>query len=142
MKIDLVSTANFELGHPWAQCAWLRENAPVHWHEESDGPGFWAITKYDDIRTVSRQPRTFSSYARGTMLAEPDEMGLAAGRQMILNMDPPQHDRFKLLVSRGFTRRTRRPSRIGSRSSRPRSSMRWRRGECDFVADIGPAPPP
>ena len=56
MKIDLVSTANFELDHPWDQYAWLRANAPVYWHPEADGPGFWAITKYDDIRTVSRQP--------------------------------------------------------------------------------------
>ncbi|MEZ5248145.1 MAG: hypothetical protein R2713_02710 [Ilumatobacteraceae bacterium] len=74
MKIDLVSTTNFELTHPWEQYAWLRANAPVYWHEEAEGPGFWALTKYDDIRTVSRQPGTFSSYARGTMLAEPDEM--------------------------------------------------------------------
>jgi cytochrome P450 len=102
-EIDLVSTATFATGHPWEQYAWLRANDPVHWHPEDDGPGFWAITKYDDIRTISRTPALFSSWARGTMLAEPDELGLAAGRLMMLNMDPPQHDRFKLLVSRGFT---------------------------------------
>jgi cytochrome P450 len=102
-EIDLVSTSTFTTGHPWEQYAWLRANDPVHWHPEDDGPGFWAITKYDDIRTVSRTPALFSSWARGTMLAEPDELGLAAGRLMMLNMDPPQHDRFKLLVSRGFT---------------------------------------
>ena len=39
------------------------------------------------------------------MMAEADEAGLAAQRQMMLSMDPPQHDRFKLLVSRGFTPR-------------------------------------
>lgn len=102
-EIDLVSTATFTTGHPWEQYSWLRANDPVHWHPETDGPGFWAITKYDDIRMISRTPALFSSWARGTMLAEPDELGLAAGRLMMLNMDPPQHDRFKLLVSRGFT---------------------------------------
>ena len=72
-------------------------------HPYPEGEDFWALTKYEDIRMVSRQPRLFSSYAKGTMVGDPDEMGLVATRQMMLNMDPPQHDRFKLLVSRGFT---------------------------------------
>ncbi|MCB1001828.1 MAG: cytochrome P450 [Acidimicrobiales bacterium] len=137
MKIDLVSTTNFELTHPWEQYAWLRANAPVYWHEEAEGPGFWALTKYDDIRTVSRQPGTFSSYARGTMLAEPDEMNLAAGRQMMLNMDPPQHDRFKLLVSRGFTPKNAQllADRIAELSSDIVDEVADR-GECDFVTDV------
>jgi cytochrome P450 len=103
--IDLAATASFAHGHPWGQYAWLRANDPVHWHDEVDGPGFWALTKYDDIRMISRQPATFSSYERGVMMQEADEAGLAAQRQMMLSMDPPQHDRFKLLVSRGFTPR-------------------------------------
>ncbi|MEN9507060.1 MAG: hypothetical protein RI958_2986, partial [Actinomycetota bacterium] len=138
MDIDLISAQTFvDRGHPWEQYAWLRANAPVYWHDEADGPGFWAITKYDDIRTVSRQPGTFSSYERGTMLAEPDDMSLAAGRQMMLNMDPPQHDRFKLLVSRGFTPRN--AQRLTSRIdelSRDIVDGVIDRGECDLVADV------
>ena len=62
--IDLVSQRTFsERGHPWEQYAWLRANDPVHWHDEADGPGFWAITKYDDIRTVSRQPASSANAA-------------------------------------------------------------------------------
>lgn len=136
--IDLVSQRTFsERGHPWEQYAWLRANDPVHWHDEADGPGFWAITKYDDIRTVSRQPGTFSSYERGTMLYEPDDMGLAAARQMMLNMDPPQHDRFKLLVSRGFTPRNSQllAGRIAELSTEIIDDVIGR-GECDFVTDI------
>ncbi len=90
-------------GHPWDQYEWLRANAPVFWHDEPDGPGFWAITKYEDIRAISRTPKIYSSYETGVMLPDPDPMGLYAQRLMMLNMDPPQHDRFKLLVSRGFT---------------------------------------
>lgn len=137
MQIDLISPSNFRLDHPWEQYAWLRANAPVFWHEEPDGPGFWAITKYDDIRTVSRQPGTYSSYARGTMLAEPDEMSLAAGRQMMLNMDPPQHDRFKLLVSRGFTPKNAQllAGRVAELSKDIVDDV-VDRGECDFVSDI------
>jgi len=102
--INLIDPEYFaKHGHPWDQYEWLRANAPVFWHDEPDGPGFWAITKYDDIRAISRTPKIFSSYETGVMLPDPDPMGLYAQRLMMLNMDPPQHDRFKLLVSRGFT---------------------------------------
>lgn len=136
-EIDLVSATSYAHGHPWEQYAWLREHAPVFWHPEVEGPGFWAVTRYEDVRRISRQPKRFSSYARGVMLAESDDEGLAAQRQMMLTMDPPQHDRFKLLVSRGFL-------------PKAAEGMRGRieqlateivddvidRGECDFVHDI------
>ena len=122
MEIDLASTSTFAHGHPWEQYRWLRENAPVFSHPEADGPGFWAITNYDDVRTVSRHPRRSSSFARGVMMSEPDDGGLMAQRQMMLSMDPPQHDRFKLLVSRGSRRATPRTSARASPSSPGRSS--------------------
>jgi len=138
MEIDLVSPETFaRSGHPWDQYAWLRANAPVYWHPETDGPGFWAITKHDDVRTISRTPKTFSSYAKGVMLPDPDEMGLMAQRLMMLSMDPPQHDRFKLLVSRGFTPKN-------APLLRPRIEELAReivesalaKGSCDFVGEI------
>ena len=42
----------------------LRAEAPVHWHDEPDGPGFWAVTRYDDVVLVNRDNELFSS-ARG-----------------------------------------------------------------------------
>jgi cytochrome P450 len=136
-NIDLASAASYARGHPWEQYAWLRDNAPVYWHEEVEGPGFWAITKYDDIRAISRQPKLFSSYARGVMMAETDENGLAAQRQMMLAMDPPQHDRFKLLVSRGFTPRNAQTlvGRVADLSREIVDDI-IERGECDLVHDI------
>ena len=117
--------------------AWLRANDPVHWHPEADGPGFWAITKYDDIRMISRQPKLFSSYARGVMMAETDDDGLFAQRQMMLTMDPPQHDRFKLLVSRGFTPRNAQAlaGRVADLSREIVDDV-IERGECDLVHDV------
>jgi len=138
MHIDLVSPETFaRSGHPWDQYAWLRANAPVYWHPEADGPGFWAITKHDDVRTISRTPKTFSSFERGVMLPDPDELGLMAQRLMMLSMDPPQHDRFKLLVSRGFTPKN-------APLLRPRIEELAReivdsalaKGSCDFVSEI------
>ncbi len=135
--IDLTANDAFDGHHPWAQYAWLRANDPVHWHPEADGPGFWAITKYDDIRSISRRPRLFSSAARGISMLEPTEESLAGMRQMMLVMDPPQHDRFKLLVSRGFTPKSaeslrRRIEELAARDHRRRHRAR----ECDFVGDI------
>lgn len=139
-QIDLISPETFaRRGHPWEQYAWLRTNAPVFWHPEpaDSGPGFWALTKYDDVKFVSRTPKIFSSYEKTAMLPDPDEANLFAGRQMMLNMDPPQHDRFKLLVSRGFTPKN-------APLLRPRIEELAReivdavidRGECDFVSEI------
>ncbi|MEY3034791.1 MAG: hypothetical protein RLZ86_1413 [Actinomycetota bacterium] len=89
------------------------------------------------MKTVSRSPKIFSSYEKTAMLPDPDEVNLFAGRQMMLNMDPPQHDRFKLLVSRGFTPKN-------APLLRPRIEELAReivdavveRGECDFVSEI------
>ena len=136
--INLIDPEYFaQHGHPWDQYAWLRANSPVFWHDEPEGPGFWAITKYDDIRAISRTPKIFSSYETGVMLPDPDPMGLYAQRLMMLNMDPPQHDRFKLLVSRGFTPKNApllRP-RI-EELAREILDAAMQKGSCDFVSEI------
>ena len=136
--INLIDPEYFAAhGHPWDQYEWLRANSPVFWHDETDGPGFWAITKYDDIRAISRTPKIFSSYETGVMLPDPDPMGLYAQRLMMLNMDPPQHDRFKLLVSRGFTPKNApllRP-RI-EELAREILDAAMQKGSCDFVSEI------
>jgi cytochrome P450 len=136
--INLIDPEYFAVyGHPWDQYEWLRANSPVFWHDEPDGPGFWAITKYDDIRAISRTPKIFSSYETGVMLPDPDPMGLYAQRLMMLNMDPPQHDRFKLLVSRGFTPKNApllRP-RI-EELAREILDAAMQKGSCDFVSEI------
>ena len=136
-EIDLVSTDAFLNGHPWHQYAWLRAHDPVHRHTTHDGEPFWALTKYDDIRAVSRNPKLFSSHASGVMVGTPDVAGLAAQRLMMLNMDPPQHDRFKLLVSRGFTPRN--APRLGPRITQLAAEIIddvIEAGECDLVRDI------
>lgn len=61
MKIDLVSPQSYASGHPFAQYAWLRENAPVFWQEEANGPGYWAVTRYKDVWDVDRNFSDFSS---------------------------------------------------------------------------------
>jgi len=48
-----------EYGFPWAEWDLLRRDAPVFWYERDDVEPFWAITRYDDVMTVSNHPEVF-----------------------------------------------------------------------------------
>jgi cytochrome P450 len=89
--------------HEWF--AELRRNDPVHWNAERDGGrGFWAVTRYDDIRTVHRDVETYSSELGGTSLEDLDDEQIKA-RKSMLDMDPPRHDELRGLIARRFTPR-------------------------------------
>ncbi len=103
--IDLTDSKKFVAGVPHEWFSFLRRNAPVHWHEEADGPGFWAVTGYDDCNTVNRDYGLFSSHAKGTFLWDMDEEQLLQQQLVMLNMDPPIHTRYRRLVNKGFTPR-------------------------------------
>jgi len=137
MTIDLLDLQAYADGPPHEQLRWLREHDPVHWHAEPNGPGFWAVTRYDDVVTVSRDAHTFSSWAGGTMLDDSPPEFLAGIRLMMLNMDPPQHTKLRALVNKGFT-----PRMVAGLEGRVRDLARRivdavaPRGACDFVADV------
>ena len=80
----------------------LRAEDPVH----ECAPGFWAVSRYEDIRNLSRDPGHFCS-GRGALVNDPlrtTEAAMGGGRS-ILHMDPPQHAAFRGLVNRRFTPR-------------------------------------
>jgi cytochrome P450 len=89
----------------------LRDTEPVSWQDEHevdgwpDGPGYWAVTRYDDVRHVLRTPADFSSSLGATQIRDPDPADLPFIRRMILNMDPPEQVRLRTLVTGAFTRR-------------------------------------
>ncbi|HEY5026030.1 MAG TPA: cytochrome P450 [Acidimicrobiales bacterium] len=103
--IDLTDSRNFVTGVPYEWFAYLRRNAPAYWHEETDGPGFWAITRHEDCVTVNRDAQRFSSYRKGTFLWETPEDQLEEQRLLMVTMDPPVHTRYRRLVNKGFTPR-------------------------------------
>mgnify|MGYP006921752124 FL=1 len=52
--VDLADIFRFTKGQPWADFARMRTDAPVMWHPEPfDGPGFWALTRYEDVHRVN-----------------------------------------------------------------------------------------
>lgn len=101
---DLTDHDAFTSVVPHATFQRLRRDDPVSWWDEDDGSGFWAVTRYEDALTVSRDVDRFSS-AQGIRLEEMDAEELEARRTM-MELDPPDHTRLRRLVSRGFTRRT------------------------------------
>jgi cholest-4-en-3-one 26-monooxygenase len=108
MALDIITPEIYETnGFPTGDFRRLRREAPVFWHEDPAGgmPGFWAVTRYDDVVHVSRHPELFSSHARTSMFNEFAEDDLALYQLMMLFMDPPQHTRQRTFVNRGFTPR-------------------------------------
>ena len=69
MKLDtnLVDAASYASGPPHALFARMRAEAPLCWHPEPSGPGFWALTRHADVLSVSRDAATFSSARGGYM---------------------------------------------------------------------------
>src|SRR5277367_2021601 len=103
--VDLSDSRSYVAGVPHAWLAHLRRHDPVHWQDEPGGPGFWAITRYEDCVTVNRDYERFSSAAQGTMPFELDADEIAQQGLIMLNMDPPLHTRYRRLVNKGFTPR-------------------------------------
>ncbi|MCX6519407.1 MAG: cytochrome P450 [Actinobacteria bacterium] len=101
---DITDPDAYVNGVPYATFERLRRDDPVSWWDEHDGgKGFWAITRYDDLLAVSRQVEIFSS-AQGITLEEMGADDFHARRNM-LEYDPPEHTRYRRLVSKPFARR-------------------------------------
>jgi cytochrome P450 len=122
----------------------LRRERPVSWHgpfesvlvepEESTG-GYWALTRYEDVRHVSRNPRMFCS-GRGVMLDDAPPEFLEAS-QSFLAMDAPRHTKVRGLVNASFT--PRQVARIEDRivaNARLIVDELLERGDCDFVEHV------
>ena len=101
---DITSHDTFTNGVPHATFNRLRAHDPVHWTSETEGSGFWSILRYDDALAVSRDYEAFTS-TKGIRLEEMDEDQLRA-RGTMMELDPPEHTRYRRLVNKGFTRRT------------------------------------
>lgn len=133
--IDLLDPATFAAGQPHDAFRWLRENDPVHWHDEPNGRGFWAVTRHADVRAVGRDPATFSSAP--TIMIPDDEVMEVGDHQMMLMMDPPRHTQYRRLLNSKFTPRAVAliEARIGELAHRIVDAVAGR-GECDLVSDV------
>jgi cytochrome P450 len=100
---DILSHDTYTLGVPHAAFKRLRDSSGLTWIPEADGTGFWAVTRYDDVLTVSKNPQVFSS-AKGIRLEDMNAEETEARRTM-MELDPPQHTAYRRLVGAPFSRR-------------------------------------
>jgi cytochrome P450 len=141
-ELEEVLVSDLELwrdGPPHELFRRLRSECPVHWTSSiPDYPGeagYWSVTRPEDIHAVSRDWRTYSSQLGG--ITATGVFPLELIRAMFIGMDPPRHDRLKMLFQAGFT-----PRRIAAHEPAIRSIVvdvldRLRgRTECDLVADV------
>jgi cytochrome P450 len=135
-EINLTDPELYSHGDPYAVWKWLRANDPVHWHPPAMLPGFWVLTKYEDVRAVYRDPATFSS--AGGILLRPESHGEdpGGGRTLALT-DPPRHRQLRALVDDWFSPRSIRLLETEMRAVAHDIVMRaLERETCDFVTEI------
>jgi cytochrome P450 len=140
--VDLTDPDTFAKGMPYEAFRELRRRAPVAWHPFKDGPGFLALTGYDDVLAVSRDSTTWSSQETGVFYDIPRPEDAYQLTLMMLTMDPPRHTKLRSLVSKGFTPRqvARLNDHIADMSRQIVDDV-IEQGECDFVEDVAGALP-
>ena len=101
--VDLSDPELYATGNPHKVWTHLRETAPVFFQQHAYGPGFWAITRYDDVVRLSSDRRLSSSGGR-TTTGTPAAAD-AAIADILVCTDPPRHTQLKALVNKAFTPR-------------------------------------
>lgn len=124
-QIDLLDL-DINIDDPWPLYQWLRDEAPAYWDEKNQ---LWAVSRYEDVLGVSKDPETFWS-SEGTRPGLPPDPSL-------INQDGEQHTRQRGLVSKGFT-----PRRVAQLEDHVRRIVgelldaALPRGRMDVVADL------
>lgn len=138
MSSDLLDAKTFAAGHPVDVYHQLRSQPKLHWNPEPKGPGFWAVTRYDDVFAVDHDFQAYSSEPT-IMIEDPLEatQGATGDAKMMLMMDPPHHTAFRKLIRGEFTR----PAADGKQSrlqalARQIVNEVIEKGECDFVSQV------
>ena len=135
---DLTAPETYQGGVPREVFKYLRNEQPIYWHDapETD-TGFWAVTRQKDLDFISKNPLLFSSAEKSCLPWESDPERVAIMRQQLINMDPPQHLKYRRLVRNAFT-----PKNVDSYEPRFREVAKTiveravAGGECEFVEDI------
>lgn len=105
MNIDVYNPDNYTNGIPHAQFAWLRENAPVYWHQHPDCGGYWVVSRHADVVEVSRDFKTYSAEQGFVMVDDLPGDILDMARNQLLGMDPPKHGPLRRAVITRFTKK-------------------------------------
>ena len=147
--VNITSPDGYQFsGYPHAHWTYLREHAPAFRYQANDEDlePFWAITKWEDIQNISRNPQVFSSQVESILrLDQAQQAGATPQTHHLLDMDPPEHSQYRALVNRRFTTRGLRllegridevADEVVDRAASKIVDEVAKRGECEAVADI------
>lgn len=116
--LDIHSTDLYvSRGYPFAEWDLLRREAPVFWYEREGIDPFYAVTRHEDVLTVSKNSDVFVNSRRLRLQARADdERQRRSIRERIASrgwdpkepsdfilMDDPRHRDFRLLTAKRFT---------------------------------------
>ena len=149
--LDLIDPRSYaKQGVPHDIWTRLRRESPIHRCEPSGYESFWAITKHADICEISKQPDRFLN-GRGIIVMNDDQVQIRASGQgiaamrTIIEMDPPEHRKFRKVASPSFTPRAIRALdevvQASARNIVDKLAGKTGEGECDFATDVAAAHP-
>ena len=104
-------------GYPWREWDLLRREAPVFWYEREEIAPFWAVTRHEDILTISKHSEVFVNSGRLRLQTLDDDARQFGSQRMraevrgwdpeeppdFIFMDDPRHRNFRLLSAKRFT---------------------------------------
>jgi cytochrome P450 len=136
--LDIATPEHYEQnGYPHVEWTYLRKHAPVFWYARDNVDPFWAITKHADIVELSKQPDKFLNEPRIAVFTKELEPPEENTIRHLLNMDPPDHGRYRNVSAKQFTPRA--VSALAphvERITRDVIDAAGRKETCDFVRDV------
>ncbi len=101
------------------------------------GIPYWAIQGREEVDFICKQPLLFSSEEGTAIPMEAAEGSLESQRLMLVNMDPPRHNKLRRIARNAFT-----PTTVNSYEAKFRQYAKEivnnvaSRGECEFVEEV------
>jgi cytochrome P450 len=117
-------------GTHWAEIDELREQHRFFWN--TYGPGYWVLTRFEDIREAFQSPATFCN--RSIVATDPDPQY----RFLPSFVDPPEHMKYRQIMNKWFA-----PASVAkmaptlARLARETVEEVAADGGCDFVSTFG-----
>ncbi len=107
---------------PFTVYRWMRDEAPVF---HSERWGWWALSRFDDVRAAALDADTFRSFEGMDI---DNTVGDQAGPGFLPNLDDPRHRQIRKIVQPSFL-----PRRIAAQEDSIRTAVRgllasWRHG--------------
>jgi cholest-4-en-3-one 26-monooxygenase len=104
--LDVATPEHYERnGYPHGEWKYLRKHAPLFWYERPNFDPFWVVTKHADVVWLGKQPERLRNEPR--LAVFPNDLVPPEEREVrhLLNMDPPDHAKYRRAASKRFTPR-------------------------------------